>query len=565
MLRELSIRNFAIIEDLRINFEAGLSILSGETGAGKSILINAVNLLLGSRASVDLIRTGEESAELEALFEVAPESRSATLLKAHGDDPCEGLVIRRVVSRNHRHRIYLNGRLATMQLLKEITGNLASISGQHAHQQLLKEELHLTLLDQFGGLMPLRASVRQQYGVLAPLLDRRKTLAERQAQKAERMELLQFQLTEITGAAIEPEEDQQLEAERTRLRNIEQLHRVVSGSLDGLYSNPGAAIETITEVRKMVEAALRMDGSLDPIVAGLAEAVYQLEDICERLRNYGRTLEVADNSIAATEERLDLINRLKRKYGGSLTAIASRVEAITAELEASEHLDTELEALDKEIAKQRETLIDLSLALSEKRHHQAQRMARQIEAQLGALKMAPIQFDVALIRVEATPETESSLVHEKWSLSEKGLDRAQFLISPNVGEAIRPLASIASGGELSRVVLALRAILAKTDAVQTIVFDEVDAGIGGEVAEIVGAKLDALARRHQIICITHLPQIAKFGQAHFKIAKKVISGRTTTTISALETEERVCELARMLGGVEITDTTLAHAREMLGA
>lgn len=565
MLKEISIRNFAIIEDLRITFEAGLTILSGETGAGKSIIINAVNLLLGSRASVSLIRTGEENAELEALFEVSPDSQSAAILKEQGDDPVEGLLVRRVISRSNRHRIYLNGRLATMQVLKQATENLASISGQHAHQHLLKEELHLTLLDQFGGLTLLREKVGAVYETLVPLLTQRQKLLDRRAQRQERMELLQFQQEEILAAAIEPEEDEHLEAERTRLRSTEQLFQVVSGSIEGLYSSPGAAIERIGEVRKQVEAAVRLDTALAPMVEGLGEAAFQLEDICDRLRDYGKTLEVASGRLAEVEERLDLLNRLKRKYGGNLAEIDTHLEEITAELEATENIDAHIEALEAEIAKGRDTLVTLSLDLSHKRHKQAVGLARQIETELHALKMLPTQFQVAVTQQPAEADGEPALVHAGLALSEKGLDRAQFLMAPNVGEAIRPLASIASGGELSRVVLALKAILAKTDAVHTIVFDEVDAGIGGDVAEIVGGKLSQLAHHHQIICITHLPQIAKFGQFHFKIVKLVDKGRTATAIQALDAEERIFELARMLGGVEITDTTLAHAREMLSS
>jgi DNA repair protein RecN (Recombination protein N) len=566
MLRELTIRNFAIIEDLRICLGAGLTILSGETGAGKSIIINAVNLLLGSRASAGLIRTGEESAELEALFEVSPDSRSATLLREQGDDPADGLVVRRVISRRNRHRIYLNGRLATMQLLKRATENLASISGQHAHQHLLKEELHLILLDQYGGLIPLREGVREAFEDLMPLLHRRRQLRERRDQRDERMDLLQFQLDEISAAAIESEEDERLEAERSRLRNAEQLHQVVSGSIEGLYSSPGAAVERIGEVRKAVETAARLDAALEPVEERLAEAIYQLEDVCERLRDYGRTLEVEGGRLAEVEERLDLLNRLKRKYGGSLAAIGAHQEEIRAELEAVEHMDADLAALDVEIAGAREELIARSLALSKARRKQALGLGERIEAELHALKMAPTQFQVTVSQppAEAGGDIDIDLVHEGMALSERGLDRAQFRIAPNVGEAIRPLASIASGGELSRVVLALKAILATTDAVHTIVFDEVDAGIGGEVAEIVGGKLDQLAGHHQIICITHLPQIAKFGQTHFKIVKKVVKGRTTTSIEALDAKARVTELARMLGGAEITETTLAHARELLG-
>jgi DNA repair protein RecN (Recombination protein N) len=349
------------------------------------------------------------------------------------------------------------------------------------------------------------------------------------------------------------------------LRSAEQLFQVVSGSIEGLYSSPGAAIERIGEVRKQIEAATRLDAALMPVMEGLGEAAFQLEDICDRLRDYGKTLEVEGGRLVEVEERLDLLNRLKRKYGGSLAEIDTHLGSISAELEATENIDAHLKTLEAEVAKGHAALVALSLELSRKRHKQALGLARQIETELHALKMTPTQFQVAVAQQTAEAGDEPALVHEGLALSEKGLDRAQFLMAPNVGEAIRPLASIASGGELSRVVLALKAILAKTDAVHTIVFDEVDAGIGGDVAEIVGAKLGQLARHHQIICITHLPQIAKFGQAHFKIVKQVDKGRTATTIQALDAEERISELARMLGGVEITDTTLAHAREMLSS
>jgi DNA repair protein RecN (Recombination protein N) len=563
MLQELSIRNFAIIDDLHIRFCEGLTVLSGETGAGKSILISAVNLLLGSRASATLIRSGCETAELEALFQISAASSVAQTMAAHGYNAEEGIVVRRIVSRIDSNRIYINGRLATRQTLNAITENLASISGQHVHQNLLKEEQHLLILDQFGGLLSLRKSVSEAYLQLLPLIEKLNELETLKRRQAQHVELLQYQKNEITDTNIVPGEDVALEQERTRLKNSEFLFQTVYGGIEELYSRQGSVSERLVEVEKALDKAGQIDRALKSQTESLAQITFELEDLVEALRNYLNTLQMDENRLAEVEERRDILNRLKRKYGGSLQEVLAHLEAITRELSTVENIDNEIAATETKIRELHANLSGLALRLSQQRKTTAEHLAAKIAAELAALKMPQTEFKIMLNRVSAQENTIKHLKVNEHLITEAGVDRAMFLIAPNVGEALKPLAAIASGGELSRVVLAIKAILAETDSVETVIFDEVDAGIGGGVAEVVGQKLADLAHHHQIICITHLPQIAKFANHHFSISKSVSAGRTRTNIHPLDQSGRIEEIARMLGGVEITPTTLAHAREML--
>ena len=539
--------------------------MSGETGAGKSIIINAVNLLLGSRATSRMIRTGADNAELEAFFDVGSGSSVALAMAGHDIDPADGLLIRRIISRNDRHRIYLNGRLATSQMLNVITGSLASISGQHAHQGLLREEQHLLLLDQFAGLMPLRESVTDRHRAIQPLIRKLNDLRSLQNRQTEQIAYLEFQKNEIESAAVEPGEDDALEGEKIRLKNARTLYQTVHESIESLYGAPGAAAEQLAGSHKALDAAGRLDPQLAQIAGRTGEAVIQLEDIVAELRTYLQALEADDGRLESVEERLDLLNRLKRKYGGSLDAVIERKHQIDRELADIEQLTDTIRDTEHELSGRHRELAALAEELSGKRKEAAAVFSRKVIEELAGLNMADTEFQVALKPVPVDAAADPFLSADEGRLiTESGLDRAQFMIAPNVGEALKPLASIASGGELSRVVLALKAILAQNESVETVVFDEVDTGIGGGTAEMVGRKLLDLAGHHQIICITHLPQIAKFGRHHFRIEKHVTNGRTRTTISPLSDDERVRELARMLGGENLTTATLNHAREMLG-
>ncbi len=563
MLKELSIRNFAIIDDLQIGFSDGLTILSGETGAGKSIILNAVNLLLGTRASAELVRTGAKTAELEALFHISPRSSVAKIMSDLGYDPADGLLIRRIIARSDSNRVYINGRLATIQLLNTITENLASISGQHAHQGLLKEEQHLLILDQFGGLMSLRQNVYDHYHQIIPLLeelDKLNTIRDRQA---EHVELLQFQKKEISDAGVVPGEDTALEQERLRLKNAETLYRIVHGSIEELYGTSGSVIERLSEVKKNLERAGQIDSQLNTGAKSLAESAYHIEDLIEELRSYLKLVQIDEQRLEAVEERLDELNKLKRKYGDALEGVLSQLATIEQGLLNVENISEKITEVKKLIAGLHDRCQELARKLSRKRRKAAGVFAQKIIEALASLKMVQTIFKVDLNTIPWNEKTDRYLQIDNHTLTETGIDRAVFMIAPNLGEDLKPLTTIASGGELSRVILALKAILAATDSVETVIFDEVDAGIGGGTAEVVGRKLSELAKHHQIICITHLPQIAKFGEHHFSISKHVIEGRTHTAIQPLSEEDRPMEIARMLGGEDITATTLEHARELL--
>jgi DNA repair protein RecN (Recombination protein N) len=564
MLKELSIRNFAIIDDLQVRLDRGLTILSGETGAGKSIIINAVNLILGSRASAEMVRTGAEAAELEALFAVDPASAAGRAAAAMGYDVGDGLVVRRVIARAEGNRVYVNGRLATLQVLSAVTENLAAISGQHAHQGLLREDQHLLLLDQFAGLMPRREAVGTLYRELLPLLNHLRELQERQRRQTEQAELLEFQEREIAAAGLAPDEDRELEGERGRLKNAGALQEAAQGSLELLYGASGSATDRLAEARRSLEKMARVDPGLAACSESLAEIGYRIEDLVQELRAYLRSVEFNDRRLEEVEQRLDTLNRLKRKYGGSLAAVLEALAGLRTEREALRRLDEDIAAADERLKALASALAQEAGTLSEERRRAAERFATRVAAELATLKMPGTRFAVALGAAAPPPGADPHLIVGESGLSEAGIDRALFTLSANPGEPPKPLAAIASGGELSRVVLALKSILAATESVATIVFDEVDAGIGGAVAEVVGRKLAALSRRHQVLCITHLPQIAKFADHHFTISKEVAAGRTRTVITPLPPAERARELARMLGGETITPVTLKHARELLG-
>ncbi len=565
MLEELSIRNFAIIDDLHLRFGPGLTILSGETGAGKSIIVNAVNLLLGARASSRMIRSGSKTAEVEALFRIPPDGAVAKQVAASGlagdDEQC--LLVRRVVARNNRHRIYINDRLATVQAMSRLTENLASISGQHAHQRLLKEENHLLILDQFAGLLPLRAEVAGLYRRLLPLVERRQKLLAAKRRQAEQLELLTFQRNEIRQAGLEEDEDLRLEQQRRRLKNMQSLFAAVHRSLELLYNADGAVLEQLAEVEKELEGGSRIDPGLADLARAVSDTVYRVEDLNAELRSYLKGLETDQDRLEEVEARLDLINRLKRKYGPSLQKVLEYGRNLEKELESVAGLDMQIGELEEELGDLHSRLCEACSRLSKARRKACSALAARIEAELADLQMEGTRFEVLLEKIGPPAGTEEFFRCSNAALTETGCDKAVFMIAPNVGEELKPLASIASGGELSRVVLAVKVILAGNESVETLIFDEVDAGIGGRTAEMVGSKLASCAEHHQTLCITHLPQIAKFGHQHLRISKRVKKGRTITSVEPLTREQRIEELARMIGGRKITPTTLAHAREML--
>ncbi|MFZ2632321.1 MAG: DNA repair protein RecN [Desulfosalsimonadaceae bacterium] len=563
MLTELSIKNFAIIDDVTIQFSDGLTILSGETGAGKSIIINAVNLILGSRATSKMIRTGAETAEIDALFHIPSNGPTAKVLVDQGVEASTELLIRRIISKNDRHRVYINGRLSTMQTLNEVTENLAAISGQHEHQRLLNEASHLLILDQGGDHMHLRMQVSDCHHDILPRIQMLDELKASRRKQHDHLQLLEFQKKEIEDAGLFPDEDTALKQEQTRLKNAEVLYQTIQGSLEALYNGDGAAAERLGEVKRQVETAARIDGALASSAEELSDAVFRIEDIARELQAYLDGIQFDPARLEAVAARLDQINRLKRKYGTTIADMLLYLENISREVGDLENLDGRIADMEQALDKDHQALVNLAKALSVRRQEVAVDLARKVEAELNALKMPGTRFEIAFTEIPATSKTPPWLTADGRVIGETGMEQAAFMIAPNVGEELKPLSQIASGGELSRVVLALKSITANDASTGTMIFDEVDAGIGGDVAEVVGKKLSRLAVANQVICITHLAQIAAFGHHHYKISKHIENGRTFTRISSLTGDRRLEEIARMAGGEKITIATRNHAAEML--
>ncbi len=563
MLHALAIKNFAIIEDIRIEFCDGLSVLTGETGAGKSIIIEAVNLLLGSRASADLVRTGEQSAELEACFDIDEDSHAAKIMTEQGMTVDDGLIIRRVISSSGKSRVYINSRQSTLDLLKQVTLNLAGISSQHAHQGLLKEENHLDILDEFANTLDLRKEVADLFCRIRPMKKEIQALYDQKESSDKEQELLRFQVEEIEAADIKPGEDEDLALKREGLQNAGQIFEAVNGAIHEIYDREGALLERIGSLSDRFRQYSAGVGALKDMGERLDGVSFDLQDLISDLRQYADTIDLDPESLEIVDQRLDLISRLKRKYGGSLESLFETYAAMSGELEENRGLGKKIKKLEKEQKALEIRIRQKARALSMRRKKEGIELARLAQAELAALEMGRAKFEVSF-SVADSDNPADIITEENQKIFITGMDRVGFLLSPNPGEAPKPLVKVASGGELSRIVLALKAVLSKGQSLETLVFDEVDSGIGGATSDKVGLKLRELGNVHQVICITHLAQIARYGSHQFRILKQVANDRTATSIIPLTAEgDRVEEIARMIGGRDITDATLAHARELL--
>ncbi len=563
MLTGLSIKNFAIIDDIQISFKEGFSVLTGETGAGKSIILEAVNLLLGSRASADLVRSGCQSAELEAFFEIDDNSHAGAVLDSQGLDNSEGLIIRRIITSSGRSRVFINSRQSTLELLKKITRNLAGVSSQHAHQGLLKEENHLDILDEFAGAVELKNEVKGLYNKIIPLKKRIMELEGTLEKQKREQDFLTFQIDEIIDAAILPNEDETLEKRRQSLLNASRTFEIVNAGVYEIYDKEGSIIERLSSLRSSLEKVVSTEEEPFTIAEQLSSTLFDLQDITQSLRDFSSCIDLDPASLEQTDERVDLISRLKRKYGGSLESLFAEYEAMQKKISHTVEMEKEITVLKKDIKQLLKQIEKKSDKLSELRKSAGKKLSFFAGNELKALEMGKARFEVAF-DVQKVKNANDISTPEKIKIGVDGMDRVCFLLSPNPGEALKPLVRIASGGELSRIVLALKAVLSKNNSLETLIFDEVDAGIGGATSEKVGVKLKQLSDKHQIICITHLAQIAKYAVNHFRISKQVVKGRTFTTITPLENHvQRIEEIARMIGGKDITTATLNHANELL--
>ncbi len=561
MLVQLSISDFAIIKHLEITLKSELNILSGETGAGKSIIINAVNLILGGRASSALIRSGCKEARVEALFSL-PENPVLTEMLYDLGIPFDGeLLIKRAIPLEGRNRIIVNGSMVTLQMLARLGAMLISISGQHESQFLLKQDNHLYLLDDFGGLSDARLTLGKVFGRFESLKAEVLQLTKEIREAGDRQELNRFQIQEIEGAGLAPGEDERLVEEKRRLQHASELLGIVSEGYQSLYESNDSLLSRISQHVKKMDTAVDIDARLSPIRESLAEIGLRLEDASISLRDFQGTIHIDPSKLEEVEDRLEVLNSLKRKYGPTLEDVLAFRDQCTSMIY---ELDEKRERLDQLIIEQQEVeseLMNRAKDLSKMRKKVAKKLEEAVIEELKQLRMADTRFHV---HFEMAHEVKGEKANNISSMRSNGLDMVEFMISPNIGEELKPLSKIASGGELSRIMLALKTILARTGSVETIIFDEVDSGISGAAAAVIGEKLRSLAGYHQILCITHLPQIASQGQTHFLAKKEVINGRTQTDILELDYEARVREVARLLGGRKITPTSLANAEEMLG-
>ena len=562
MLRFLRIRNLAVIESVDVEFEPGFNVLTGETGAGKSILVEAVGLLLGGRASADLVRTGEPQATIEAIFADADGSE---------------LIVRREISHQGRSRSFINGALATAGALRDLSQRLVELHGQHEHQELLDPLTHLPLLDGYAHLGEEATEVAEAWTAVRAVREQLDRSRMDGREKAARLELIAFQLGEIERAAPTPGEDEELVATKQVLASAERVQRLCEESYAALYESDDAILSGLGGVWKKVGELATLDPQFASYVDAREGIKSQLEDLAYFLRSYADGVDASPGRLQQVEDRLALLERLKRKHGPTLQDVIDTGEALRRERDALTGATEKTEDLARRLEEATRTFLDAAGALSRQRRAAAPTFAKQLESLLAELAMARTRFDVRF--------NERPLPEDAWT--ERGIDQAEFFISPNPGEELRPLTRIVSGGELSRVMLALKTMSVGSEArrnggsspgagafanaaglrapAKTLIFDEVDAGIGGRVADVVGAKLRELGSDFQVLCITHLPQIAARATAQFRIEKHVRGKRTVTTVEPLDDAGRVEEIARMIGGAAVMDPARETARELLKA
>ena len=561
MLRELRIKNFAVIDEAALELGAGLNVLTGETGAGKSIVLNALGLVSGNRVGADVIRHNEEEACVEALLENLPPSVARKLADA-GFDSAGELIVKRIVSRSGKNRVYLGGNLCPLGLLSDIGASMVHIYGQHEHHTLLDPESHIGLLDAFGGLTDRVEKMAEQFRALAAAWQALRQARELREKRQKEKGLLEAQIEEIAAARLRPAEEEELQARKSVLAHAEKLHQ---GCLEGeelLYEGENALVGRLGRYGGKLRELAAIDAALQPAVELLDSAAAQLEEANALLRRYGERARFEPGALEQLEDRLAELHRLKRKYGGAIDEILNMQATMEAELQAMERGEEEIPALERGFEAARRTAWEAAGALSLERRRAAKRFKKEMEREVKSLGMPETVFEARFL--EGTEERDEPPFRLGGkTLTESGMDRIEFYFSPNPGEPPKPLAKIASGGELSRLMLAIKSLVLTPGDIPTLLFDEVDAGIGGGVAEIVGKKLKQVAAAHQVICVTHLPQIAALADSHHVVRKEISKGRTATTVKKLKEQERVEEVARMLGGLKITEKTRRHAEEMV--
>ena len=554
MLTELRITNFAVIERLSVIIDSGFTVLTGETGTGKSLLIDAVALLVGGRASSDQIRFGEDEAQLEASFEIPlthPLLQRLRVREVLGPQDSQ-LIIRRIIARSGKNRVYLNGVLSPVHVLEEFAGTLIDIHGQHDQQSLLSNSAQLEVLDAFGRLLDLRSQYRSTHREWVRFREERAELAARLQQQTQQEDLLRFQQQELDEAACRIGEEELLQAERHRLGSSRRLVELASEAQERIQGDVHGILANLVLMERALGELSQIDPEMESTVRFASEAKVLLKEVADSLRGYAESLDADPMRLTAIEDRLAVIQKMKKKYGGTIEAVLETHNRVKQDLEQLLGADSEIDRYDRLIEERQQNVLVLARALSEKRADAAKRLTKLVDKELNALKMGSVRF-----LVQVMPSGPDEIY------GPDGADRVEFLLSANAGEPLKPMSRVASGGELSRVMLALKSVLVDIDHVPVLIFDEIDTGVGGAVAATIGKRLRELGRYHQVLCITHLPQVASQAQHHFSVEKSEVNGRTVATVRSLTGMSREGEIARMLGGERITQKTRSAAAELI--
>jgi DNA repair protein RecN (Recombination protein N) len=569
VLKNLSIKNYALIDELELEFETGLNIITGETGAGKSIIIDALNLILGERATVEEIRSGADKAIVEGVFTITGNKKVQRLLEDAEIESGDEIIVRREVNQKGQSRAFANDTPITISQLKQLGDFLVDLHGQHEHQSLLRPETHIDLLDDFGGLENLIKDFRRSYHDLDSKLNELKDLISKRDALKEKRELYAFQIKEIDDVNPLPGEIDKLEAELKILENAEKLYESTTRLYEILYDSETSIHDQLVVVRNQFQDLSQIDKSFEAIREESESAKAVIDEITRFVQSYSSKIDFNPQRLEEIRERLGVLTMFKKKYGGSLEAAIEYREKIGKEFALAENFDQEIQKLESNAESARARVSEIAERLSTKRREVAERVTKSITGVLGEIGIEKSKFEVEIANREYKTEDGglkplAKLGKNFYETSDKGFDFVEFYISTNVGEEPRPLAKVASGGEISRIMLALKTILAKSDRLPLLVFDEIDTGISGRIAAKVGRSLKNLSGFHQIIAITHLPQIAGMADTHFRVEKVVKGKRAATQVSKLSDEDRILEVAKLLSGDDVTQASISGAKELIG-
>ena len=572
MLKTLLIKNYALIEEVEVEFESGLNIITGETGAGKSILIDALSLVLGDRASSDVIRKGAEKAVVEAVFGVSGNRRVKGFVQSQDIEIADELILRREISAKGHNRCFVNDTPVPLSVMLSLGDMLVDLHGQHDHQSLLRSETHIDLLDDFGGLAGLKEEYEACYQRLTQLFGELEDLQSKERQLRERKDLYEFQIQEIDAVTPQPGEEDALESELLILENSEKLFESTSNLHQQLYEGEQAVYDQLVLTRNQLEDLARIDKTFEEIKNECASAVAIIGEVAKFIQSYNSKIEFSPERLEQIRDRLGKLALLKKKYGGSLDAVITHREKIGQEFSLAENFEQEIGKLKDRIESERRGCSAAAQRLSSKRREHVAKINGSVASELAKLGISNGRFDVrienkVLGKTNGSPSPHRAYVklgREYYEATPKGIDLVEFYITTNLGEELKPLAKVASGGEISRVMLALKTILAKSERLPLLIFDEIDVGVSGRIALAVGKSLKTLSQFHQVVAITHLPQIAGLADTHFVVEKFEKEKRTRTRLRKLNLEERVEEVAKLMSGTEVTDAGLRGARELMG-